>query len=53
MAGASEEGDALYRTDRVLYRQVRVRYPLRDGRIVLRTELDWELEKRGHRVFWG
>jgi predicted alpha/beta superfamily hydrolase len=42
MAGPAEEGDALYRTDRVLHRQVRVRYPLQDGRIVLRTELDWE-----------
>jgi hypothetical protein len=42
MAGPAEEGDAPHRTDRVLHRQVRVVYPLQDGRIVLRTELDWE-----------
>jgi hypothetical protein len=42
MAGPAEEGDALYPTDRVLHRQVRVRYPLQDGRIILRSELDWE-----------
>ena len=32
----------LYRTGTVLRRQLRVRYPLNDGRIVLRTDLDWD-----------
>jgi predicted alpha/beta superfamily hydrolase len=31
----------LYRTETVLRRELRVRYPLREGRIVLRTDLDW------------
>ena len=33
---------ALYRTERVLAREIRVRYPVSEGRIVLRTDLDWE-----------
>jgi predicted alpha/beta superfamily hydrolase len=37
-------GGEIYRTDQVLRRQLRVRYPLTDGRIVLRTELDWNRE---------
>ena len=37
----SEHQD-LYRTNRVLSRQLRVRYPVTDGRIVLRTDLDWD-----------
>jgi predicted alpha/beta superfamily hydrolase len=32
----------LYRTDTVLRRQLRVCYPLTEGRIVLRTDLDWD-----------
>ncbi len=32
----------LYRTETVLRRQLRVRYPLHEGRIVLRTDLDWD-----------
>ena len=31
----------LYRTAAVLRRELRVRYPLEEGRIVLRTDLDW------------
>ncbi len=33
---------ALYRTETVLRRELRVRYPLTEGRIVLRTDLDWD-----------
>ena len=32
----------LYRTETVLKRDLRVRYPLTEGRIVLRTDLDWD-----------
>ena len=32
----------LYRTETVLRRELRVRYPLTEGRIVLRTDLDWD-----------
>ena len=32
----------MYRTETLLKRQIRVRYPAGRGRIVLRTELDWE-----------
>jgi predicted alpha/beta superfamily hydrolase len=32
----------LYRTETVLRRDLRVRYPLEKGRIVLRTDLDWD-----------
>ena len=32
----------LYQTGTVLRRQLRVRYPLTGGRIVLRTDLDWD-----------
>ena len=32
----------LYRTETVLRRALRVRYPLPEGRIVLRTDLDWD-----------
>lgn len=32
----------MYQTERVLRRQLRVRYPARGARIVLRTELDWD-----------
>ena len=39
----SSPGD-LYRTDTVLRRQLRVRYPLTGGRLVLRTDLDWDRE---------
>lgn len=31
----------LYRTSTVLTRALRVRYPVGDGRIVLRTDADW------------
>jgi hypothetical protein len=41
MPNATDAGE-LYRTDQVLHRQLRVRYPLPGGRIVLRTELDWD-----------
>ena len=37
-----ERGGAMYRTETLLRRQIRVRYPAGRGRIVLRTELDWE-----------
>jgi enterochelin esterase-like enzyme len=37
----SESAD-LYRTETVLTRELRVRYPVSKGRIVLRTELDWD-----------
>jgi predicted alpha/beta superfamily hydrolase len=42
-----EDGDGIirvktYRTERVLQRHLRVRYPAGRGRIVLRTELDWD-----------
>lgn len=37
------DGD-LYRTQRVLRRQLRVRYPLTEGKIVLRTDLDWDVD---------
>jgi predicted alpha/beta superfamily hydrolase len=33
--------EELYRTDTVLTRGLRVRYPVADGRIVLRTDADW------------
>jgi predicted alpha/beta superfamily hydrolase len=32
----------LYRTEAVLRRELRVKYPLPEGRIVLRTNLDWD-----------
>jgi predicted alpha/beta superfamily hydrolase len=32
----------MYRTETLLRRQIRVRYPAGRGRVVLRTELDWE-----------
>ena len=32
----------MYQTETLLRRQLRVRYPADRGRIVLRTELDWE-----------
>ena len=38
MSGAQD----LYRTGQVLTRELRVRYPVSDGRVVLRTDLDWE-----------
>lgn len=38
----SSPGRNLYRTETVLRRQLRVRYPLTEGRIVLRTDLDWD-----------
>ena len=34
----------LYHTEKLLTRQLRVRYPVSEGRIVLRTDLDWERE---------
>ena len=34
--------NGLYRTETVLRRELRVRYPLTEGRIVLRTDLDWD-----------
>jgi enterochelin esterase-like enzyme len=34
--------DELYRTETTLAREVRVRYPACDGRIVLRTDVDWD-----------
>jgi hypothetical protein len=34
-------GERLYRTGAVLTRTVRIAYPVGDGRLVLRTELDW------------
>ena len=34
----------LYRTETVLGRDLRVRYPLKEGRIVLRTDLDWNCD---------
>jgi predicted alpha/beta superfamily hydrolase len=34
--------ERLYKTDAVLKRTVRVRYPAGRGRLVLRTELDWD-----------
>lgn len=42
--GAGEAASArdLYRTETVLRRELRVRYPLSEGRIVLRTDLDWD-----------
>ena len=39
---AERADDSLYNTSITLRRQLRVRYPLADGRIVLRTELDWD-----------
>jgi predicted alpha/beta superfamily hydrolase len=38
----SGNASALYRTRGVLRRELRVRYPVTDGRIVLRTDLDWD-----------
>lgn len=35
----------MYRTETLLKRQIRVRYPAGRGRIVLRTELDWERDR--------
>ena len=32
----------LYRTETALRRELRVRYPIPEGRIVLRTDLDWD-----------
>ena len=43
MSTPSDGGD-LYRTDTVLRRQLRVRYPLTEGKIALRTELDWDAD---------
>ena len=37
-----EATESLYNTRTTLRRLLRVRYPLQDGRIVLRTELDWD-----------
>lgn len=35
--------EAIYKTETLLHRELRVRYPVKDGsRIVLRTELDWD-----------
>ena len=36
------ENTELYRTETVLTRDLRVRYPVEEGRIVLRTDLDWD-----------
>lgn len=38
----SESDERLYKTGRVLKRTVRIQYPATTGRIVLRTELDWD-----------
>jgi hypothetical protein len=38
----AHEGGSLYRTRTLLRREVRVRYPPGRGRVLLRTELDWE-----------
>ena len=32
----------MYQTGTLLHRQLRVRYPAGEGRMVLRTELDWD-----------
>jgi len=37
-----DDMEGLYRTETVLRRELRVRYPVTDGRIVLRTDLDWD-----------
>ena len=49
-AGHDEEARELYRTERQLGRVLRVRYPVSDGRIVLRTELDWDRDVEATRV---
>ena len=36
--------ESLYRTTALLHRQLRVRYPAGQGRIVLRTDLDWNTD---------
>ena len=42
--GSATQDDlqALYRTGQLLARELRVRYPVTEGRMVLRTDLDWE-----------
>ncbi|MBI4953048.1 MAG: alpha/beta hydrolase [Myxococcales bacterium] len=40
----------MYQTERVLQRQLRVCYPAAEGRIVLRTELDWERDVEAESV---
>ena len=39
-----------YHTDAILSRTLRVRYPLTEGRIVLRTELDWDRDLEAESV---
>jgi len=41
-AGGRDELEELYRTERLLTRELRVRYPAAEGRIVLRTDLEWD-----------
>ena len=36
--------ETMYKTNEVLQRTLRVRYPPGNGRIVLRTELDWDAD---------
>jgi predicted alpha/beta superfamily hydrolase len=38
----ADEVRDLYRTEMVLRRELRVRYPVSEGRIVLHTDLDWD-----------
>ena len=39
---ADHEPEELYRTGTVLTRELRVHYPVTDGRLVLRTDADWD-----------
>lgn len=48
----TDAGD-LYRTGTTLRRRLRVRYPVAEGRIVLRTELDWDRDLEASTVSDG
>src|SRR5262249_58609968 len=49
-SGSRTIAPSMYRTETVLRRQLRVRYPAGQGRLVLRTELDWDRDLEAESV---
>lgn len=49
-SAVSDEREKMYETETMLTRELRVRYPLAEGRIVLRTSLDWDRDLEARSV---